>query len=77
MALTLRGRRTRFDNISVGNAAGRERTIAGGGGENTTNYGGKVENYLTACGSSFTSPRAIEHFLRTVCGDATTDQSNG
>jgi hypothetical protein len=72
MAFTLRGRRTAFDNIAVGSATGRERTISGGGGETVTQYGGKEENYRTVSDSSYTSEKTIEHFIA-----GTTDQSNG
>ena len=40
MALTLRGRRTRYDNIAVGSAAGRELTIAGDTVSKQEVYGG-------------------------------------
>ncbi len=72
MAETYRGRRIKFDNIVVGSAAGVERTIAGGGGERTSIYGGLIENYYCPCGTSFTSERNIEHFIA-----GTTDQTNG
>ena len=72
MAETYRGRRIKFDNIAVGSATGIERTIAGGGGERTTIYGGKAENSFNATGTSFTSPRGIEKFIA-----GTTDQSPG
>ena len=36
MAVTLRERRTAYDNISVGNATGSERTIAGAARETQT-----------------------------------------
>lgn len=71
MAETYRGRRIKFDNISVGNATGIERTIAGGGGERTTVYGGQPENYRTVSDSSYTAARTIEHFIA-----GTTDQTN-
>ena len=71
MAETYRGRRLKFDNIAVGSATGVERTIAGGGGERTTIYGGKAENSYAVAGTSFTSPRGIEHFIA-----GTTDQTN-
>lgn len=77
MAETYRGRRIKFDNISVGNAMGVERTISGGGGERTSIYGGNVEAFKAPCGSSgYTSARQIEKFLRTVSGNPTTDQTN-
>jgi hypothetical protein len=77
MAVDRRGRRTAFDNIAIGSATGAERTIAGGGGENTTQYNGKEENYRSVCDSSWTSEKTIEHFTRSVSGGATTDQANG
>ncbi len=76
MAETYRGRRIKYDNIAVGSATGVERTITGGGGERTSTYGGKAENFRTVCNSSYTAARTIEHFLKTVCGAATTDQTN-
>jgi hypothetical protein len=72
MAETYRGRRIKFDNISVGNATGIELTIAGGGGERTTIYGGVIENYKSVSGTSYTSERNIEKFIA-----GTTDQTNG
>jgi hypothetical protein len=72
MAETYRGRRIKFDNVAVGSAMGVELTIAGGGGERTTVYGGKIENYYSVSGTSFTSERNIEHFIA-----GTTDQTNG
>jgi hypothetical protein len=72
MAETYRGRRIKFDNIAVGSATGVERTIAGGGGERTTLYGGKKEGFYQPGGTSFTSARQIEHFIA-----GTTDQTNG
>lgn len=72
MARTYRGRRVSFDNIAVGQVAGAERHIAGGGGEITTPYGGKEENFYAVSGTSFTSERNIEKFIA-----GTTDQSHG
>lgn len=71
MAVTSRGRRTAFDNIAVGSVTGKERTISGGGGEATTYYNGKQENFRTVCNSSYTSPKDIEHFI-----SGTTAQTN-
>jgi hypothetical protein len=62
----------KYDNIAVGSATGVERTIAGGGGERTSIYGGLPENYRAVCGTSNTSQRRIEHFIA-----GTTDQTNG
>lgn len=73
MAYRSRGKNINYDNIAVGSATGKERTISGGGGENTTNYGGAVENFMSPCGSSFTSPRDKEKLWRTVSGNLTTD----
>ena len=65
MAETYRGRRIKFDNVAVGSVMGVELTVAGGGGERTTIYGGRPE--VMAVGTS----RAIEHFIA-----GTTDQTN-
>jgi hypothetical protein len=73
MAYIMRGKRIGFDNIAVGSATGLERTIAGGGGELTSVYGGKTENFRTACGSSYTSARQKEKLWKTVCSGLTTD----
>ena len=40
MTVTLRGRRTAYDNIAAGSATGRERTIAGDTVSNHEMYGG-------------------------------------
>jgi hypothetical protein len=72
MAETYRGRRIKFDNVAVGSAMGVELTIAGGGGERTTVYGGALENYKAVSGTSYTSERNIEKFIA-----GTTDQTNG
>ena len=71
MTETYRGRIMKRDNIAVGSAMGVENTVAGGGGERTSIYGGKAENFRSACGSSYTSKREIEHFIA-----GTTDQTN-
>ena len=42
MSITARGRRARYDNISVGNAAGKERLIAGDTVSVVSVYGGGV-----------------------------------
>lgn len=69
MAYTERGRRRSFDNIAVGSVTGRERTIAGGGGERTvTLYAGGERK--TAVSTSPTTV-GIEHFIA-----GTTDQTN-
>jgi hypothetical protein len=72
MAETYRGRRIKFDNVVVGSAMGIELTIAGGGGERTTIYGGKQENSFSVSGTSFTSKRGIELFIAGTSG-----QTNG
>lgn len=77
MTETYRGRLIKRDNIAVGSAMGVERTIAGGGGERTSIYGGAIENFKSPCGSSYTCKREIEHHMRTACGAQTTDQTNG
>ena len=71
MAETYRGRRIKFDNIAVGSAMGVERTITGGGGERTSLYGGRAENFKSPCGSSYTSKWEIEHHIA-----GTTNQTN-
>ena len=90
MARTVRGKRIAFDNISVGNATGAENTIAGSSGGtlerpvagtsaigNTSAY---PENFMSPCGSSFTSPVGLEILRRTVGGgqvsDRTTDRDH-
>jgi hypothetical protein len=72
MSETYRGRLIKYDNIAYGSATGVERTIAGGGGERTTIYGGLPENYRAVSDASYTAARAIEHFIA-----GTTDQTNG
>jgi hypothetical protein len=77
MTETYRGRLIKRDNIAVGSATGVENTIAGGGGERTSIYGGAKENFKSPCGSSYTCKREIEHYLKTASGGQTTDQTNG
>lgn len=82
MAYTKGGKRHAFDNIAVGSATGVERTIAGGGGEYTTVFGGRKEGHKKPDGTSgYTSAREKEFLTRTVSGgqvsDRTTDRDPG
>ena len=63
MAVTSRGRRTRYDNIAAGSATGPERTVAGdtvspveihGGGYQTSTSTGDVWHSNVEAGSSVT-----------------------
>ena len=74
MAVTIKGRRTAFDNIAVGSATGVELTILGTSDEHgaqTTPFANGEYTYQTG-GTSFTI-LGREHTLLTVSGGATTD----
>jgi len=88
MAVTSRGRRIRYDNISAGNATGPERTIAGdtvskvemhGGGYMTSTSTGDTERSNVANGASVTdqvSPGTVpENTL--VAASAPTNENVG
>jgi hypothetical protein len=75
MARTVKGRRIAFDNISVGNAAGLERTIVGtslGSGSQTTLVG-NGERLRTATTGAPSTPGSGEFYFRTVSGGQVTD----
>lgn len=78
MAISARGRRTAYDNISVGNAVGAEKTISGdsvskvempGGGFRTSTSTGDEWHTNVAQGSSVTDQAADG----TVAGGALTE----
>lgn len=68
MSYTLRSRTVARDNISVGNATGKERTILGNAGS-TQAYRG-LEQLISSSGGASTDV-AIEHFIL-----GTTDQTH-
>lgn len=73
MSFTHRGRRFAFDNIAVGSATGRERTISGGGKTDTSVWG-MGERLKTSEGGQSTptsTGNIIEHYIA-----GTTDQTN-
>ena len=88
MAVTSRGRRTRYDNIASGSATGPERTVAGdtvsrveihGGGYMTSTSTGDIEHSNVAAGTSVSdqvSPGTVpENIL--AAATAPTDENIG
>ena len=72
MAFTAKGRRRAFDNIAIGSATGRERTIAGGGKIETTLVA-NGERLRTASTGAPSTPGGAEFLHRTVSGNQVTD----